>query len=286
MVFQFAGRSHSHGTEAGQFGIPIAPTSLSQIGSESRFAALYKTESRITGSPSLLVSDYIQQQLLVNPWAANLAAQIAALKLLVKASTAELERLFAEHVDTSSYRYDAWLLGLVNQHISTLQAAAVSSQKPSGIYLGAYAWVEELRPSTDPITLAQLPPDLAAQFPGTMPLLADADNGGYIHAPSIPHADAAAVLRAGFEAGSVRRLRHRSTLRQPFLRPRARSHVTDRGNTKWPQPRRVARLPVRVDSARRLHDGRDGPVHLPIAQSVSPGCGCHGFHQDCARRSH
>ena len=27
--------------------------------SESRFAALYKTESRITGSPTLLVSDYI-----------------------------------------------------------------------------------------------------------------------------------------------------------------------------------------------------------------------------------
>ncbi len=31
--------------------------------SESRFGALYKTESRITGSPTLLVSDYISQQL-------------------------------------------------------------------------------------------------------------------------------------------------------------------------------------------------------------------------------
>ena len=52
---------------------------------ESRFAALYKTESRITGSPSLLVSDYISQQLFVAPEAANFAAQIDALKILVNA---------------------------------------------------------------------------------------------------------------------------------------------------------------------------------------------------------
>ncbi len=50
--------------------------------SESRFAALYKTESRITGSPTLLVSDYIRQQLTVAPAAADLSAQIAALKIL------------------------------------------------------------------------------------------------------------------------------------------------------------------------------------------------------------
>jgi len=171
--------------------------------SESRFAALYKTESRITGSPSLLVSDYIREQLLVNPAAADLAEQIAALKILVNASTAELERLFAEHVDTCSYRYDAWLLGLVNQHISEQHAAAASSQKPMGLYLGAYAWIEELHPSSDPTTPAQLPRDLAAQFPGTTPLFVDGKNGGYIHAPSIPHADAAAVLRAGFEAAKA-----------------------------------------------------------------------------------
>ncbi len=53
------------------------------------------------------------------------------------------------------------------------------------------------RPPTNSLT-AQLPAALAAQFPGTAPLLTDANNGGYIHAPSIPHADAAAVLRAGF----------------------------------------------------------------------------------------
>lgn len=167
---------------------------------ESRFGALYKTESRITGSPALLVSDYISQQLFIAPEAANFAAQINALEILANAPTAKLERAFAEHIDTCSYRYDAWLLGLVNQHIQAQGAARAANKQGAGLYLGAYAWVEDLHPSTDQVVPAQLPADLAQQFPGTAPLMLDTANGGFIHAPSIPHADAAAVLRAGFVA--------------------------------------------------------------------------------------
>src|SRR6202007_649281 len=50
---------------------------------------------------------------------------------------------------------------------------------------------------------AQLPPDLASQFPGTSPLMVDTANGGYIHAPSMPHAGAAAVFRAGFDSAKA-----------------------------------------------------------------------------------
>jgi glucan-binding YG repeat protein len=167
---------------------------------ESRFGALYKTESRITGNATQLVTDYITAQLFVAPAAANLSAQIAALQILVTASTSQLERIFAEHIDICSYRYDAWLLGLVNEHIQGQLAAGETDQQPRGLYLGAYAWVEDLRPSADQLVPAQLTPDLTAQFPGTAPLMSEADNGGYIHAPSITHADAAAVLRAGFVA--------------------------------------------------------------------------------------
>ncbi|MDB6107630.1 MAG: hypothetical protein JWO52_7629, partial [Gammaproteobacteria bacterium] len=173
------------------------------VTTESRFGALYKTESRITGSASLLVSDYISQQLFAAPEAANFAAQIDALGVLADASTAELERAFAEHIDTCSYRYDAWLLGLVNEHLQSQLAAGATNQQRSGLYLGAYAWVEDLRPSTDQLVPAQLPTDVAAQFAGTAPLMSDAENGGFIHAPSIPHADAAAVLRAGFVAAQA-----------------------------------------------------------------------------------
>jgi hypothetical protein len=170
---------------------------------ESRFGALYKTESRITGSASLLVSDYITQHLFSKPEAANFAAQIAALQVLVDAPTAQLERAFAEHIDTCSYRYDAWLLGLVNEHLESQIAAQGDNRQGSGLYLGAYAWVEDLHPSTDRLVPAQVPADIAGQFAGTSPLKSDSRNGGYIHAPSIPHADAAAVLRAGFVAAQA-----------------------------------------------------------------------------------
>ncbi len=178
--------------------VHVAETTRS---SESRFAALYKTESRITGSPTLQVSDYIVEQLATASETANLASQISALKILVDASTAELERLFAEHVDTCSYRYDAWLLGLVNQRLESQRAITESNrQQRLGLYLGAYAWVENLHPSTDVLSPVQLPADLATQFSGTPPLVSDANNGGYIHAPSMSHAGAAAVLRSGFLA--------------------------------------------------------------------------------------
>src|SRR5664279_5986345 len=128
---------------------PFIHVSESATTSESRFAALYKTESRITGSPSQLVSQFISTQIGIAPEVANLTDQVNALKILEDASTAELERLFAEHIDIVSYRYDSWLLGLVSQRISSQRAAAGNDrQKSGGIYLGAYAWVEHLKPST------------------------------------------------------------------------------------------------------------------------------------------
>ncbi len=187
----------------------IEPTFIhvaeSATASESRFAALYKTESRITGSPTQLVSEFIGTKIGLAPETHVLADQVDALKTLAIATTAELERLFAEHIDTCSYRYDAWLLGLVSQRMSDLrasQAGGDGQQGHAGLYLGAYAWVEHLKPSSTALTPAQLPPDLAAQFPGSQPLMIDPAGGGYIHAPSIPQADAAAVLRSGYLANA------------------------------------------------------------------------------------
>lgn len=169
--------------------------------SESRFAALYKTEPRITSSDTLLVSDYITSNLASLLEAQGLADQLAALGALADAPTAALERAFAEHVDTCCYRFDSWLLGFVNLQ---LQAMRYQNEKAAarGVYVGAYAWLEELRPSTTQLTPVQLPPDLEKSFGGPTPLRADPDNGGYIHAPSLPHARTAAVLRSGYLANA------------------------------------------------------------------------------------
>ncbi len=187
---------------------PFIHVDATATASESRYAALYKTEARITSSPTELVADYITSNLAAASEAAGLADQIAALRQLAGVPTAELERLFAEHVDTATYRLDAWLLGLPALQLDRMRAGGGqpgeqgNGKGGTGCYLGAYAWLEDLRPSGSALTAAQPPADVAADFAGDVPLLDDPANGGYIHAPSLPHARSAAVLRSGYLANA------------------------------------------------------------------------------------
>jgi hypothetical protein len=166
--------------------------------SESRYAALYKTLAQVTGSPTMLVADYLTANLSTPGVAGGLADQLDAMSLLADAPTAELERAFAEHVDVCTYRLDAWLLGIASCH---LQRARREDRR--GVYLGAYGWLEDLRPRPSKAQPAQLPPDLQNAFDGSTPLLSDPANGGYIHAPSLAHARTAAVLRSGYLANAT-----------------------------------------------------------------------------------
>ena len=74
-----------------------------------------------------------------------------------------------------------------------------------GCYLGAYAWVENLRPDHRVLEPVDLPPELQPIFdkPGQAPLGFDDRNFGYIHAPSLDHAVTAAVLRNGYLANAT-----------------------------------------------------------------------------------
>ncbi len=61
--------------------------------------------------------------------------------------TARLERLFAEHVDTLSYRLDAWETALDRLGASSAGARTrVSRDRKAGIYLGAMGYLENVRP--------------------------------------------------------------------------------------------------------------------------------------------
>ena len=73
----------------------------------------------------------------------------------------------------------------------------------TGVYLGAYAWLEDLRPAPPRGIPVELPPDLEQAFGQGAPIVRDPRNGGYIHAPSLPQARTAAVLRSGYLANAT-----------------------------------------------------------------------------------
>ncbi len=166
--------------------------------SESRYQPLYVTEPLITGSPTTTVGQFIAAGLATIRHASVLHEQIRALELLADRPTAQLERCFADHIDLASYRLDAWLLGIVNRQLDLMRGR--EGQESGGVHLGAYAWVENLRPDPGKRTPFTPPDDLLEDFadPNDPPLTMDQNNGGYIHAPSLNHAVAAAVLRNGY----------------------------------------------------------------------------------------
>jgi hypothetical protein len=94
----------------------------------------------------------------------------AALQELENLPTAELQRLFTETLDVCSSRLDAWITSL-----ATGRLAALRERRPLGCHVGAYGWVEDLRPRE-----------------------AGPASGGFVQAPSMSHAAAAAVLRNAF----------------------------------------------------------------------------------------
>lgn len=168
--------------------------------SESRYALLLRTAPEITGSPTTRIADHLTARLGLLEATRPLARQLAALTRLEGASTARLDRAFREHVDLCTYRLDAWLQGFLHLQLERMRGPGGRRGARLGIHLGAYAWLEELRPEPGALQPVRLPDDLARIFqrPGDPPLQRDPQNQGFIHAPSLNHAVTAAVLRNGY----------------------------------------------------------------------------------------
>lgn len=120
---------------------------------------------------------------------------------LEKLKTAELERLFTEHVDLCSYRLDAWQTALFAKRLERLnllrENPIEAGAAKRGLHLGAYGWLENVRPAPAPVQVSpdEIPADLREDG---VSVIEQPDNGGYIHGPSINHAVAAAVLRNAY----------------------------------------------------------------------------------------
>jgi len=102
------------------------------------------------------------------PSVRNLAMFLASLDELSTRPAGEIDRTFRAVLDCYSHRLDAWFTSLASRRME-----AVRKTRPTGLHIGGYSWVENLRPDTRP------------------------DSLGYVHAPSLTHAATAALLRSG-----------------------------------------------------------------------------------------
>jgi hypothetical protein len=164
-------------------------------------------------SPATSVADWIWRG--PNPVeleAGFLREQKSALSILANVSTARLERCFVEHLDCCNYRLDAWQTGLFAQRLKAQRVLGrENDERQLGIYLGAYGWVENLKPLPKKLLTAEdLPYSLRSK--DSHPIIEESDvlpaganrrrgastQGGFVHAPSLNHASAAALLRNAY----------------------------------------------------------------------------------------
>ncbi|MFB7915953.1 hypothetical protein [Streptomyces sp. NPDC056061] len=165
-----AGHTIRHPTDTGQ-DVDPAPTVFQTI-LDARTAMAGQVLKAVTQNRGVLTLTGTER-----PWSVRLAEIDAALQYLAGRVTdwnargdafGPLERLLGECLDLVSHRLDAWIGSL-----ATARLAALRERRPTGVQLGAYGWVENLSPRTDPLSR------------------------GWVLAPSLPQAATAAVLRSG-----------------------------------------------------------------------------------------
>ena len=171
---------------------------------QSKFVALYhdagdlaQKHPTVFKDPTKSVAEQISDPDIISfrPETRSLHEVRQSLECLEDRPTFKLARAFSEHMDLCSYRLDAWLLGLVNQRLHQTRIVDGNAQK--GIYLGAYGWLENVRPTT---ILQDYTGPAPEEFRDSEdpPLQTATGNAGYIHGPSLNHATTAAVLRNAY----------------------------------------------------------------------------------------
>jgi hypothetical protein len=114
----------------------------------------------------------------------RIRALSGSLARLESLPAADLDRLTREVLDLCSHRLDAWIGSLAWQRLAATRGAATA-----GLNVGAYGWLESLSPATPG----------GATLPNPAPVT-PTGSAGWIHAPSLPQATTAAILRGGERA--------------------------------------------------------------------------------------
>ena len=150
----------------------------------------------------------------------SIARFLASTDVVAQSPAEEIEWAFRGVLDLFSSRLDAWLTALAHARLTRQREA-----RPTGIHLGCYGWVEDLRPDSG----------------------AGAESLGHVLAPSLGHAVAAAVLRSGRQAHAGS-----GAFELDLSSVRVREAMAlARGSRRRPVDRRPRRLPRRATTTRR-----------------------------------
>jgi hypothetical protein len=142
----------------------------------------------VPGLSNLPIGSYLQRLTkLDDPDLAEFAEFRQSLDHLQKRPTAVLERLLSETLDLCSHRLDAWITSFATKRLEWLRR-----KSPAGIYIGGYGWLEDLRPASPRRKIAPLAGEEGS------PLYTSDTNAGYLQAPSLNQAAAAAILRSAY----------------------------------------------------------------------------------------
>lgn len=114
----------------------------------------------------------------------------ASLSHLKSLDIATLEQLMTGTLDLCSHRLDAWITSF-----ATKRLAEMREKDPSGVLLGGYGWVMNLKP-------AEAQAQVATPGGEQGPVFQSGRNPGFIHTPSLTQASAVAILRSGHLAHS------------------------------------------------------------------------------------
>jgi hypothetical protein len=191
----------------------------------------------VTGQQT--VREVVISRLATNPAEpdlAPLARILASLDRLAGCSAGELDLALRGLLDSYSHRLDAWYTSLAARRL-----AAVRTASASGVHLGGYGWLDDLRPA-----------------PGA------GSGDGFIHAPSLGQAATAAVLRSGYLAH--RDDEHRA-LQVDLTAQRVRTALALLDGVAQGQPL-AALLGYRFERAVRERDLNLAQYLLPIRRMV------------------
>lgn len=144
-------------------------------------------DKKLTLTGDSTIRDYLEHQAdFTQPGLTSLGEFRSSLTRLKDLDSEALLQLMQGTLDLSAHRLDAWITSF-----ATKRLAAMHIDGPAGQYVGAYGWVENLKPI--PASLVKPVTTLPPGEPG--PLQTPVNDSGFIHAPSMTHAATAALLR-------------------------------------------------------------------------------------------